>query len=112
MIALLPTFFGVEFLAVFSVGLSAPFFTAIAVHVSMDYSVDYARGCSPLELRELREHLEREGFRFGVCSDQDGVYYTATHERDVVYADVREAYSIHTLRDMYAECIKHLQGEE
>lgn len=93
-------------------GVSTPFFTAIAVLFSMDYSVDYARGCPYAGLHELRQYLEQTGFCFGVYSDQNGVYYSATHDRDVVYADVREAHDIQTLRDMYAECIRHLQGEE
>lgn len=59
-----------------------------------------------VSLEETRIALESKGFEFGVFSDPDGVYYIAIHEGDVVYADVRVAYSLEVLRDMYKECTK------
>ena len=101
---------------VFSTAFSTPFFTAILVRfymdISADFNTEYLRICSMEQLAAARDYLEANGFVFGVYSDQEGVYYTAQNERDVVYADVQQAYSLQTLRDMYTECFAHLKVEE
>lgn len=77
----------------------------------MELNTDFIRRASFIELDEVRRYLEENSFFFGMYADEKGVYYTATRNRDVVYADVREAYSMHTLREMYIECLKHTVEE-
>lgn len=74
----------------------------------MELSKEFIRGCSLAELNEVRNYLEQAGFCFSVYTDQQAVYYSAMHDRDVVFADVREAWGIAALREMYTECLAHL----
>lgn len=62
-----------------------------------------------MDMSEAKRQLVEKGFEIGVCSDLQGVYYTAIHRGELVYADIREAYSLNTLRDMYIECFEHLK---
>jgi hypothetical protein len=78
----------------------------------VDINVEFVRGCSLGQLDDIRSFLEGKGFSFGVYAEPEGVYYTATHERDLVFVDDREAYSIQSLRDMYTRCLEHLEVEE